>query len=181
MIFEKGITSSIGDIIKILQSSSSSNSASNSDNQISFGHNHSHFKLHALNAEIDKTMSEISKFKNEVSIRIQRHHNCDLNKAKSRLEHSTSEIGVNTDISMCNAIFSIQYLEKANGVSKKRSSTEINRSRLKKSNRAPSVKINELTMQEKCLIDMVGDEDFSERLKVPIVETPETSKNESLR
>jgi hypothetical protein len=57
------INTSIGDIIRLLKSSSSSGSGSTHSN-----------KLDALKHEIDKTMNEISSFKNEVSTRM-KHNN----------------------------------------------------------------------------------------------------------
>lgn len=54
-------------------------------------------KLDALKTEIDKTINEISTFKNEV-----------LYNEPNKLVQ-TSEIGINTEISMSNAVFKIKY------------------------------------------------------------------------
>ena len=105
---------SFADIIKILKSSSSSASGSHSE--------HSHLKLDALKNEIDKTMKEISSFKNEVNTRIQnqtlnttyeedimRILNSEQERLNARTKSATIDTAVNTDISMSNAVFTIKY------------------------------------------------------------------------
>lgn len=206
MFLSIGITNSIGDLIKILQSSSSSNSATHSsDNNHQQDTHQSHLKLHALNAEIDRTMSEISKFRSEVSNRISRHQGLtdyekdilnllnpkefsDTEKTISKplIDKKFAETGVNTDISMFNAIFTVQFLDKPSNLimltveervshnAKKQKET-----RTRKSRAQNSVKINEVSVNDSSFMEMPRKTE--DEFDVPIIETPETSKNESSR
>jgi hypothetical protein len=64
-------------------------------------------KLESFKNEIDKTMNDLTKFQHEVTNRIKN------NSTSSTLVHSANKMqfdtGVNTDISMCNAVFTIKY------------------------------------------------------------------------
>ncbi|CAF0803189.1 unnamed protein product [Brachionus calyciflorus] len=81
-----------------LSSPSKSFSEKNSSSSSSSDQSNDKFnKLDALKNEIDKTINEISNFKNEVLL------------LESPKTVQMSEIGVNTDISMSNAVFKIKY------------------------------------------------------------------------
>jgi len=80
---------SLNDIIRLVKKRNSSVSASGS------GGSGQTNKLDALKNEIDKTMNEINKFKRKVKIQ----------KASKFMVN----MGVNTDISMCNAHFKVNY------------------------------------------------------------------------
>ena len=134
-------------------------------------------------------MSEISKFKNEVSTRIMRH--CDLNEyekdllnllspnellldsVRNRLpvEKVTTDTGVNTDISMCNAIFNVQYFDNQNRDS-------VREKKSPRKNSYQNVKIDELWKNQNFYGQNIDDE-IVNGFTSPIVESPETSKNDS--
>jgi hypothetical protein len=197
----KEITNSIGDIIKILKSSSSSNSASNSENNGLSLNQQNHIKLHALKTEIDKTMSEISKFKSEVSTRILHHQNLNensnnilLTKYEKNLlkllnnEQNSSitdnesfksqiDIGINTDISMQNTIFTINYSSNNDLIHFRMN--KINNQDNNKSKNINNIKIDELLISEST--DTTISKDHFKRQRrtltpIPIIESPETSK-----
>ena len=202
----KEITNSIGDIIKILKSSSSSNSASNSDCINSHSTNQqSHLKLHALKTEIDKTMSEISKFKSEVSTRILNHQCLNENNQAALLNPaaagSTSssmqqqrsipirrDAAVNTDISMQNAVITVQYIYEPNVTQAKRAivNFQVKNNRI---NQQETAKENKMSTNfqnyfKTINIDEVslGKSEIEEQSRrhrtltpLPIIESPETS------
>lgn len=135
-------------------------------------------------------MSEISKFKNEVSTRIM--HHCDLNEYEIDLlnllspneflvsnlrnnvpEKVTIDTGVNTDISMCNSIFNVQYFENA----KQNSFYDIQKSQRK--NSYQNVKIDELWKKKNLYNQNFDNEMQTGFTHCPIIESPETSKNNS--
>lgn len=204
-IFSIGITNSIGDLIKILQSSSSSNSATHSSDNNQQNTHQSHQKLHALNAEIDRTMSEISKFRSEVSNRISRHQgltdyekdilnllnpkefsNTEKTITNPLVDKKFAEVGVNTDISMFNTMFTVQFLDKPTNLNMLTVEERVSHiakkqkePRTRKSRPQNSVKINEVSVNDSSFMEMPRktEDDFD----VPIIETPETSKNESSR
>ncbi len=196
------ITNSIGDIIKLLKTSpSGSDSFTNSEKNVHSSNagssrNQSCSRLHALNAEIDKTMSEISKFKNEVSSRIQRHNqNIDLTEYEKDLLNllspneflsnnyhttkSTSSTGVNTDISMSNTFFSYKIIDDYSQSSAARKSniqsiwTCIPHNVI--INEMPASEHNRFSMAEEIV------DEYQEKYTLPIIETPDTSKHESPR
>ena len=86
----------------------------------------------------------------------------------------TTETGVNTDISMFNAIFSVQYFDNGNELSMNKSvDSQKSKKSMNQKAQHQGVQINEM------MCDRI-DDDFG-TFTFPIVETPDTSKNESSR